>query len=327
MTSVPVFLCIDLEPAERQVRPSEADPWRGVDAIAEHLESLRPRLQDVSGKPVRFLWFVRCDPQIETAFGSADALLRRSSELFERLLAAGDRIGLHVHLWRWDEGASAWIADYGNPSWAERCVETSFETYRRHFGTPCELHRFGDRWLSTEAIALLERLGVRFDLSLEPGARGHRSLAPDERTTGSIPDYTRAPREPYRPSRSDFLVPDGAEPAGLWIVPLSSGDPSAALTLSWRIGRRVRYPLRPVHRPLTMFRQWTSPGAYWDMVERHVESLQRPYLAFAIRSGDPAAADETRVRTILEHLLTHRLARRLRFTDPESGLRQLGYAV
>jgi hypothetical protein len=327
MTRVPVFLCVDLEPNEREVQISDAESLRGVDALAEQLEQLRPRLAEASGEQVRFLWFLRCDPQIDIVYGSPNHLLNRSAEMLERLVAGGDRIGLHVHPWRWDESRASWVADYGNPAWIEHCVQTAFEAYRTHFGVSCELHRFGDRWLSTEVIPLLERLGTRFDLTVEPGARGTQALAPGEMTTGSIPDYTRAPREPYRPSRSNFGLPDSAAGPGLWIIPLSAADPSSALPLSWRIGRRVRFPFRPAHRPLQMFRDWTSPKAYWDLVEQHVESLERPYLAFAIRSGDPEASSEQQVRAILDHLPEHRLAVRLRLTDPEDGLRLMGYEL
>lgn len=87
----------------------------------------------------------------------------------------------------------------------------------------------------------------------------------------------------------------------------------------------MRYPFRPSHRPLTLYRAWSSPQAYWDLVERHVDSLDRPYLAFAIRSGEPGGADDRRIRAVLDHLLHHPLAARLRFTDPASGLRELGF--
>jgi hypothetical protein len=327
MTPVPVFLCVDLEPDERQVQVAGAKSLRGVEAVFEHLGRLRPRLAEASGEGVRFLWFLRCDPQMDVVYGSPDYLLSQYAETFERLLAGGDGIGLHVHPWRWDESSASWIADYGNPDWIEHCVQMAFEAYRAHFGVSCELNRFGDHWLSTEVIPLLERFGVRFDLTVEPGARGTRAIAPGETTTGSIPDYTRAPQEPYRPSRDDFVVPDPEAGPGLWIVPLSSADPSPARPLSWRIGRRVRFPFRSALRPLQMFREWTSPKAYWDLVERHADSLERPYLAFAIRSGDPEEADEQRARSILDHLPEHRLAHRLRFTDPEDGLGLMGYEL
>jgi hypothetical protein len=321
---IPVFFCIDLEPVDRLTRRSDADRWRGVDFFCDYLDGLRPRLAEATGEDVRFLWFARCDPQIETAFGSADDLLRLRSERLERLSSKGDPIGIHVHAWRWDDEAASWFADFGDSAWIEHCVRTAFETYRTHFGVPCELHRFGDRWFSGELVRLLKELGARFDLTIEPGARGGTVLAPGERVAGAIPDYMRAPREPYRPSPGNFLLPDPLADSTLWMVPLSAADTASALPVARRIGRKVRHPFGPTHRPLTLHRPWSSPLAFWDMVERHVESHDRPYLAFAIRSGDPEAADERRVRAALDQLQGHPLLERLRFSDPATELGGLG---
>jgi hypothetical protein len=134
-------------------------------------------------------------------------------------------------------------------------------------------------------------------------------------------------RRPYRPQPSDFRRPEPATRTGLWIVPLSADNPAPAMPWSWRIGRRVRFPFRPAHRPLQMFRNWTNAEAFWDLVERHVASLERPYLAFAIRSGDPASPDEQRVQAILDELPGHPIAARLRFTTPEVGLASIGYEL
>jgi hypothetical protein len=319
MAAIPVFLCVDLEPFERAVRFADPNRWQGVDAVADYLEPLRPRLAEATGADVRFLWFVRCDPGIETAFGSPDDLLRLRSDLFDRLLGNGDRIGVHVHAWRWDEDRGGWVADHGDPSWIEHCMSTSFATYHAHFGESSELHRFGDRFFSNDIVRLLTKLGARFDLTVEPGAPSHVAV-PGERRTGSDPDYAHAPREPYRPSTGDFLVPDPDAESEPLLIPQSSVDPSPALPITRQVLRRLRYPLRPTHRPLTLYRAWTSAQAFWDMVERHVDSLDRPYLAFAIRSGDPAGVDAPRAQTMFDHLLQHPLAGRLRFTDPADGL-------
>lgn len=321
MGAVPVFLCIDLEPPERLARLADPDRWRGVDAVADYLARLRPRLAEATGREVRFVWSVRCDPQIETAFGSADDLLRSRSDLLARLAAAGDRIGLHVHAWRWEDETGEWVDDFADSAWVEHCVVSSAEAYRGHFGTLPELHRFGDRFLSTGVVRVLSELGVRFDLTVEPGLPP--GLGPGERSTGPAPDFARAPREPYRPSPRDVLVADPSVETGPLLVPLSSADPSAALPLTRRVGRKVRHPFRPSHRPLTLYRAWSSPQAFWDLVDRHIDTLARPYLAFAIRSDEPGGGDAERARAVLGHLPGHPVARRLRFTEPAGALGEL----
>ena len=151
---------------------------------------------------MRFLWFVRCDPAIGTAFGSPDDLLRLRSGLFDRVLGDGDRVGVHPHAWRWVEDANHWVVDHGDASWVEHCVATSFETYRAHFGAVCELHRFGDGFLSTDVVRLLTELGARFDLTVEPGAAGQPAAS---RASGALgpPRTTPGPRvSPIGPPRT-----------------------------------------------------------------------------------------------------------------------------
>src|SRR5262249_19235701 len=120
------------------------------------------------------------------------------------------------------------------------------------------------------------------------------------------------------------LVPDPDAAPGLLLIPQSSADPSPALPVARRIARRARYPFRPTHRPLTLYRPWASLQAFWDMVERRVDSLDRPYLAFALRSGEAESDNMRRAAASLEHLLEHPFAARLRFTDPASCVEELG---
>jgi len=49
MDRVPVYLCIDLEPDERHLEVPHAESLRGIEAIFEHLEGLRPRLAAAVG--------------------------------------------------------------------------------------------------------------------------------------------------------------------------------------------------------------------------------------------------------------------------------------
>lgn len=288
-----------------------------------YLEELRPRLVEATGEDVRFLWFLRCDPQIESAYGSAGDLLQLRADLLGGLRAKGDRLGLHTHVWRWDDDTEMWVAAFDDPSWAEHCVRVGFDAFRARFGEDCTLHRFGDHWFSDAVGPLLQELGARFDLTLEPGIRERNAPPPGELMTGGVRDLASAPRQP---SADDFLTADPDGETRLWLISLTSADPTPALPIVWRIARAIRSPGRVKHRPLSMYRAWTSPQAYWDLVECHVESLGRPYLAFAIRSGDPDAAENQRVRDVLDHLIGHPLARRLRFSDPAPEIGELTHA-
>jgi hypothetical protein len=87
-------------------------------------------------------------------------------------LANGDELGLHPHDYRWDLGLNEWIVDHGNQPWINHFVKLAFETFRATFGKGCESFRYGGRWMNNETLVLVESLGARFDLTVEPGQPG-----------------------------------------------------------------------------------------------------------------------------------------------------------
>ncbi len=64
-----------------------------------------------------------------------------------------------------------------------------------------------------------------------------------------------------------------------------------------------------------MWREWRSPADFWDSAFAAVEQIERPYLAFAIRSdvGLPGGTGE-HFNAIIAALLADRRAGRLEFT-------------
>jgi hypothetical protein len=219
-SKLPVVVCIDVEPEGRAIDPDDRADWRGFESACDYFSALRPRLAAATRAPVHFSWFVRMDPQIERVYGSAAWAAIRYAELLRRLEDAGDEIGLHLHFWRFDDAAYRWFSDFADQHWIDHCVETSFAAFRRSFGRPCRSSRVGDRWLNDATVALLERLGARVDLTIEPG-QGPPAL--EEPFVGALPDYRSAPRAPYRPAASSFLTPAGAAERQLWLLPLSTG--------------------------------------------------------------------------------------------------------
>src|SRR6188768_995106 len=68
---VPVMVTVDVEPDERTFPPDEPRPWSGFAQMTEKVGPLRERLAAITGTPVSFSWFLRMDPQVERAWGSA----------------------------------------------------------------------------------------------------------------------------------------------------------------------------------------------------------------------------------------------------------------
>ena len=227
MSKRPILLNFDIEPEEFQTNRDAPDDWRGFEALVEILQDFRGRCRAATKNRVHFNWYVRLDPQVEITYGSADWPFRRYERLFQILEKEGDEIGLHTHTWRWHEERQRWVAEFADQAWVEHCVRLSFETYRECFGRPCQSFRFGTGWLNNATVELLERLGIRRDLTIEPGQPA--GPAPSF-GIGFMPDLTVAPQYPYRPARDQFTRPGRWwNRRRLWMIPASTVDIHALL--------------------------------------------------------------------------------------------------
>lgn len=305
---IPVVLAVDVEPDGRGSPPGAGVEVAGLVRTVEALQALRPRLEDATGRPVRFAWFVRMDLQIAAQGGRPDALLERAPAALLAIEAASDVIGLHTHAGRWNDADRRWIADHGDPAWIDECLVSSTSAFERRFGRPCREHRFGDRFSSPAMFDRLAALGVRVDLTPEPGQPGVRRANSETAATGRIPDYASEPRTAHRHS-------DGP----LWILPLSSADPAPALRPPLRWLRTAGYARRPRHRTLLLDRAWPAPGMPWDLAEGQLES-GAAHLAFAIRSDLILGPRWAGASAVLEALLRRPLVRSLAFVGGEEAV-------
>jgi hypothetical protein len=312
---VPLVIAIDVEPDGRATRPGGPMPLDGFALTAAWLASYRPRLEDATGRPVRYAWFVRMDPQITSISGRADGLVSAIRPVLETLRANGDSLGLHTHGARWRPEAG-WLVDHGDPAWIEHCLRSGYAAFEAAFGEPCRQHRFGDRWTSPAMFDILAELGTEVDLTIEPGQRAAARVDPTAPATGQVPSYLRSSRRPHR---------HAAGP--LWLLPLSAADPAPTLPTTARLARRLRYLAEPRHRPLLLDRRWPSPEAFWSLVERHLGDSPTPYLAFAIRSDLWLRPRATGVEAILGSLLRRPLVHRLVATDGVEALALLKAAA
>lgn len=321
---IPVILCIDVEPDPRRPDPTKTVPWRGFERLYPYLQELRPQMADATGEVARLNWFWRVDPQVETVYGSAEWALRRYEAEVAETVMAGDEHGVHPHAWRWDVALHGWVPDYGNPSWVEHCVVKSFMAFRSVFGKACESVRIGDRYFDDRVRGRLERLGCRFDLTVEPGEKPIRALAVREGYTGSVPDYRSVEMGPYRPRVEYFRERDEDRSEGLWIIPLTSGVMSER-GLRWRrYLRRQWSSMGPIPTGYGTLRLWEPPELVQPAIEETLERLERPYLAFAIRSDvllNPWWGGNCRKN--LESLLRRARSRRLVFCTPRDLLPML----
>ncbi len=319
--TIPVIFCVDVEPDPRLVNRGAPEPWVGYEVTQRYLRDLRPRIEAVTGAPVHYSWFLRIDAQIEP-YGSATWIVDRYPAHMEEIQRAGDEIGVHPHAYRWLEDERMWMHDFGNQAWVDQCLSMALEGFAKALGRPCVSLRFGDRWMNTATLNLAEQLGVRFDLTVEPGTPPYPTPMPGERASGPLPDYRPVPRVPYTPSPSDFRRPGRRDARTIRVIPLTSGY----LRLGFHPRQYVRrlrangFRGRRQDTPLYMWLPWPAPNTFDRVLDRALAAQRRPYLAFAIRTRpDISQAVSPRV----DALLAHPAASRFRFSTPAEALAEL----
>jgi hypothetical protein len=265
---VPVVLCVDVEPDARCIAVPGPPAWSGFERFAAVAPELRDRLAEASGRPAQLSWFLRMDPQIDVAYGSACWVADRYRAELAALAGAGDELGIHSHNWRWEGGE--WISDQGDPAWVAQCTSTSLRAYEASFGRPCPSYRGGDRYFDAAVFGQLRDHGVAVDLSVEPGVPEVPGLVPVERSTGRIPGVPAGLDRPYVPAADDPLV-SSTTLDDLLVIPLTSstsfqdGDPAASSP------------------PVATLTLWSPPRLFSAAFERRMED-EPSHLAFAVRS-------------------------------------------
>lgn len=320
-TRIPILICIDIEPDGRAIDPHLPVDWFGFEKSFEYFNSLRPQFETATGAPVNFTWFLRMDPQVTHTYGSPDWVVSRYERLIKELNEAGDELGVHTHAWRWNTGLENWVSDFGDSQWVDHCVRSSFDAFHNSFNERCKSFRFGDHWIDDSTVGLLEELGVKFDLTVEPGAAQH--LVTGEPFTGRFPDYSRIPRNPYRPSKVDFRKTNSKEERNLWIIPISAGSTALppALLLRWR--SRLASLFNPAARYLSLILS-LDPPTFSLIGNRLLRVLNSPYLALPVRTNmlvDPP--QRLNLERNIEYLLSHPQVGRFVFETPEAAIKRL----
>lgn len=284
--------------------------WKGFEETLQLFEELRCRAR----VEALFCWFLRMDPQIQLLYGSALWAFERYGSQIENLRSVGDEVGLHTHAWRHVGGE--WISDYGDQGWVNECVRVSFDAYASAFGRLCRSFRFGDHWMNEETFDLVELLGTRYDLTIEPGLRPNSISLAGETWTGHFPDYVKVPREPYKPARGDFRT-DGEErrERDTWVIPIST-----VLLPHWpvapfyrRLIWRARYGPRFYH-PLSLA---LEPNHFKHTMSNLVESGSARHLCVVVRTDatlHPLLSGH--VRENLELLMSEAAGGCLQLTTP-----------
>ena len=310
VTDRSILLLIDVEPDPRKTR-GDADEWAGSCKALSYLDALRTRIEKRTHRKVLFNWFIRADPQIEKTWGRADWVCKACPQLMRTIKEHGDGCGIHPHLWRWDASRFEWFNDFSDPNWVLECLHTAIRGFERIFDSSPEMCRFGDRWLNQNAIELMRAFGIKYDFTLEPGLP-EEPVFDDPHATGWLPDYRNAPREPYHPSKENFLFPDLTDADGnpLWMVPLTT------TATFWKLIRRRPYLIKTSYSP-----NLSLPLSYvWPHLKSQLAVKTKLPLVIVLRTGDLGKTTclENFLHTA-EQLLNEPRITNCEFTRPENA--------
>jgi hypothetical protein len=267
-----------------------------------------------TGSEAHFSWFYRMDPQVSDTYGSGHWPVTHYAEYVKECEKKGDEIGLHTHLYRFSSKTNDWIIDNGDEEWVEHCILSSYEAFREVFGRNSDSHRFGDRFINDGALHVIEEMGSRFDLSMEPGFNEIPLDSTRKRMTGPVPKMTGVPKKPYRRSKTDFRKSDRKGKNELWIIPLSTGKIRTN-------PNRLFSPRRRMTLQLGLEPQWFQP-----LADKALSTSSKPYLGSVLRTDmlkDAHLAGNMRMN--LQYLMDHPWAKQFVFSTPEEAMEILGY--
>jgi len=320
MTTIPVHFAFDLEPDERMPSVENATHDNAGVSLRE-MQTLRHEIEDATGAPASFGWYVRMDRHVETLFGNANAIVERYAGLLEKAALAGDEIGLHIH--SIEQSKSGWRANYSDADLIDETMEHSVEAYRAFFGKTCRAARMGDMWTSTRCVSKLDELGIHYDLTAESGLRPQSLDAqyPNTNSKGRRPSMMHIGQAPYQPDPKQFGKVGGHDKLGLWIMPMTSWQRRdyhnprlwalsayAAATSgfqNWRVGR-VIHPQED-YAPLELY------SALKEVFDQHTP----PSLCVAARNFGAAPS----IRRFLKAVCQMAKHRDIQFVAPEDYVR------
>jgi hypothetical protein len=261
--------------------------WTGFAALQDHLAILRPRLEAATTSPLAVWWLLRMDRQIESLCGSGDFIAHRFAGELDALVASGGNVGLHVHASRWNQDLGRWVLDTDDPQFWLEDARVGLDAFQSAYGSAPAGFNY-TRGLTSDAIRreLADR-GVLVDLSPQPGPR-------DSRHTHGSP-----------------ALVNGSGGQSLCIAPGNLGLPYHGPA---GVARRVRYG-RGARWNLHAYRG-QEPHRFWSQIATSLSEMPFPYATLALRTSAAGGWVDDRQRLLLEALIEHPLAPRLRFMGP-----------
>tara|TARA_R110002072_G_scaffold99008_1_gene217955 strand:- start:62709 stop:63740 length:1032 start_codon:yes stop_codon:yes gene_type:complete len=322
---VPIIVNFDIEPDEHYIDRNRPEPWHGFEAAFPLVDEIRERIYKYTGCSPHFTWILRADKQIKQTYGAADWALERYGSELEQLRAAGDEVGVHTHMYRWDKNLNDWIQDFMDTDHIRECIEMGIHAMRKHGYQP-ETHSVGGiHWMSNELRDFLIDQGIQYDLTLKPGEKGQTISRKIGQVDCEPIDGRPIPQQPYRSCSEDFRLPAKTCPTNLWFIPLSVQLPDYGIRPALR---RLRNKLIGHDRSETRrFILRRGPENFRETFEHRIRTESQPHFMAVLRTATFSRSDLLAgVMQSIDYIVSHPQADRFRFATPGETISLLGLA-
>jgi hypothetical protein len=312
------LICIDADPdrpehgGERYDCPDRLG-WKKLPELVSKFSELRQNIANRWNAELRFNWFLRSDLQIKMIHGDAASSLRKLEPLWKTLREQGDELGWHPHAWRWSDARGCWYNEITDFEFISKSLEIGFEGFKDAIGVSPESCRAGISFHNNDTMAKLDDLGVKTDLSANPGLRLFyaRPAAGNPIMEGS--DWGMTGVEPYYPSRSDYQRPasSGEIPLKLLEIPLTTWRKTLRSFSFWKGLMPIQISKLRFRRPIAkgwfVPSLWTDPSRFelaFDEVLRRSFVKGIAHFATSLHPDDVDEGNYRRVTASLDYALT-----------------------
>jgi len=222
------LICVDSDPDRPEYGGARYDcpdklAWRALPELAKKFSTLRSEFSSKLNSSLKFTWFMRSDLQIQKVYGDAAWCLKNFESMWKRLSDEGDELAWHPHAWYWNDSRKCWYNEISESENILKSYDVGFMAFKDKMGFSPAATRSGINFHNSRTLERLDELGIKADLSANPRLKLFYARPAVGGSMIEGYDWSRAPVDPYHPSRFDYQLPAGGNEAlSLIEIPLTT---------------------------------------------------------------------------------------------------------